>query len=126
MANGSGLAIAGIIIGIVVATQVSNVESADVDVPDVNSTADEDVNSTGDEDADSTSDEDADSTGQEVPTQIDAGLPGVEIAEAVTSVERQCQSRGIDLFFRPGPCLHPADPRRPGPAWGAGYVLLDR
>jgi peptidoglycan/xylan/chitin deacetylase (PgdA/CDA1 family) len=101
MANGSGLAIAGIIIGIVVATQVSDFESADLDLPDVNSTRDDDVDSTRDDNADSTRDEDDDSTRREVPTRIDAGIPGVEVAGAVTSVEGS--AKVVALTFSSGP-----------------------
>ncbi|HEX6326926.1 MAG TPA: polysaccharide deacetylase family protein [Jiangellaceae bacterium] len=101
MANGSGLAIAGIIIGIVVATQVSDFESADLDLPDVNSTGDDNVDSTGDDNVDSTGDEDDDSTNGEVPTRIDAGIPGVEVAGAVTSVEGS--AKVVALTFSSGP-----------------------
>ncbi|HSJ62252.1 MAG TPA: polysaccharide deacetylase family protein [Jiangellaceae bacterium] len=98
MANGSGLAIAGIIIGIVVATQVSDFESADSDLPDASSTSDDNADSTLDEDDDPTQ---QDPTQQEVPTRIDAGIPGVEVAGAVTSVEGS--AKVVALTFSSGP-----------------------
>jgi peptidoglycan/xylan/chitin deacetylase (PgdA/CDA1 family) len=107
MANGSGLAIAGIIIGIVVATQVSDFESADLDLPDVNSTGDEDSDSTGAEDSDSTGAEDSDSTQQDVPTQIDAGSPGVQMAGAVTSVEGSANVVALTFSSGPDPAYTP-------------------
>ena len=82
MANGSGAAIAGLIIGIVIATQVGAVESADLDA---NSAPDENVDSTWDDD-DATSDDD-DSTPQAVPTQVDGGLPGDESAGPLTALD---------------------------------------
>jgi peptidoglycan/xylan/chitin deacetylase (PgdA/CDA1 family) len=115
MANGSGLAIAGIIIGIVVATQVSDFESADLDLPDVNSTRDDDTDSTRDDDADSTRDGDADSTRdgdadstrREVPTRIDAGIPDVEVAGAVTSVEGSAKVVALTFSSGPDPAYTP-------------------
>lgn len=85
MANGSGPAIAGIIIGIVVATQVSDFESADLDVPDADVESDEDFDSSSDDDADAGPDDD--STPQGVPTQVDAGVSGVELTRSATSVD---------------------------------------
>ena len=81
MANGSGLAAAGVIVGIIIATQAGDFEGADFDLPDVDSGVDEDVDSTGDEDVD------FDSTPEDVPTDIDAGISGVEMQGAVTSVD---------------------------------------
>ena len=108
MANGSGLAITGVIIGIVVATQVSDFESADLDLPGVNSPRDEDVDSTWDEDADSTRDDDARSRPRDVPTQVDAGVPGGEVTGAVTSVESRFEV--VPLSFGPGPAYTPLIP----------------
>lgn len=92
MANGTGAAVAGLIIGIVIATQAGDFESADLDLPDVDSSQEEDADS---------QEEDADSTQEEVPTQIDAGISGVEMTGAVTSVDSG--AKVVALTFSSGP-----------------------
>lgn len=103
MANGSGAAIAGLIIGIVIATQVGAVEGADLDA---NSAPDETVDSTGDdddstaEDDDSTA-EDDDSTPQAVPTQVNGGLPGDEPAGPPTDLYSGLHALPWDFGLEP-------------------------
>lgn len=93
MANGSGLAITGVIIGVIVATQVGDFESADIDLPDVSVERDGDPDSSSDDDSDSRRDGDSDSGRDDdsrpraVPTQVDAGSNAVQMAGAVTSVD---------------------------------------
>ena len=101
MANGSGAAIAGVIIGIIVATQVGSVEGADLDA---DSAPDENVDSTWDDD-DSTLDDDDDSTPQAVPTQVDGGLPADEAAGPLTSLDGGLEFLPSDSGLEPGDTL---------------------
>ena len=107
MANGSGLAITGLIVGIVIATQVGDFESTDIDLPDVDSRSDEDLDSAPDEDLDSAPDEDVDSAPEEVPTDIDGGILGVGMTGAVTSVGGGAKVVALTFSSGPNPIYTP-------------------
>jgi peptidoglycan/xylan/chitin deacetylase (PgdA/CDA1 family) len=105
MSNGSsGLAIAGLVIGIVIATQVGDFEPVDIDAPDVDSGLDEDVDSGADDDE---WDDDADGTPQDVPTEINGGIPGEVMAGAVVSVSGDADVVALTFSSGPDPAYTP-------------------
>jgi peptidoglycan/xylan/chitin deacetylase (PgdA/CDA1 family) len=101
MANGTGVAITGLIIGIVVATQAGDFERVDIDLPDSTREWDSDT------DWDADRDPDADREPREYPTQIDAGSPGVAMAGAVTSVDDGAKVVALTFSSGPDPVFTP-------------------
>jgi peptidoglycan/xylan/chitin deacetylase (PgdA/CDA1 family) len=104
MANGTGAAIAGLIIGIVIATQAGDFESADIDLPDnADSDQSEGTDSDQSDGTDGDRSDNADSAPADVPTQFDGGSTGVAMPGAVTSVNGSAKVVALTFSSSPDP-----------------------
>lgn len=102
MANGTGVAITGLIIGIVVATQAGDFESVDIDLPDRDRQWDSDT------DWDADREPDADRDPQPIPTQVDGGIADVAMAGALTSVDDGVKAVALTFSSGPDPLYTPS------------------